>query len=56
MSVKIIQITDLHLNKSKELVVNGVNTYNSANSVLDRIKEDENDADCMILSGDNTIY
>ena len=52
MSVKIIQITDLHLNKSKELIVNGVNTYNSANSVLDRIKEDESDADCMILSGD----
>ena len=52
MSIKIIQITDLHLNKARELEVNGVNTFDSANKVLGRIKKDENDADCMILSGD----
>ena len=52
MSIKIIQITDLHLNKARELEVNGVNTFDSANKVLGKIKKDEKDADCMILSGD----
>ena len=35
MSTKIIQITDLHLNKSKEVLTNGINTYGSAKKVLD---------------------
>ena len=52
VSTKIIQITDLHLNKSRELLVNGVNTYDSANSVLNEIQNNEKDADCLILSGD----
>ena len=38
MSTKIIQITDLHLNESKEVITNGINTYNSAKKVLDTIK------------------
>ena len=45
MSTKIIQITDLHLNKSKEISTNGINTYNSAKKVLDTIKIKEKDAD-----------
>lgn len=52
MSTKIIQITDLHLNKSKEVITNGINTYNSAKKVLDTIKIKEKDADCLVLSGD----
>ncbi len=52
MSTKIIQITDLHLNKSKEVLTNGINTYGSAKKVLDIIKNKEKNADCLILSGD----
>ena len=52
MSTKIIQITDLHLNESKEVITNGINTYNSAKKVLDTIKIKEKDADCLVLSGD----
>ena len=52
MSIKIIQITDLHLNKARELEVNGVNTFDSANKVLGRIKKDDNDADCMLRCRD----
>ena len=52
MSTKIIQITDLHLNKSKEISTNGINTYNSAKKVLDTIKIKEKDADCLVLTGD----
>jgi Icc protein len=52
MSTKIIQITDLHLNKSKDLLTNGINTYNSAKKVVDTIKNKEKDADCLVLSGD----
>ena len=52
MSTKIIQITDLHLNKSKEMISNGVNTLESANMVIERIKNNEKNMDCLILSGD----
>jgi Icc protein len=52
MSTKIIQITDLHLNKSKDVVSNGVNTLESANMVIDSIRINEKDIDCLVLSGD----
>ena len=52
MSTKIIQITDLHLNKSKDVVSNGVNTLESANMVIESIRINEKDIDCLILSGD----
>ena len=52
MSTKIIQITDLHLNKSKDVVSNGVNTHESANKVIESIRINEKDNDCLILSGD----
>ena len=52
MSTKIIQITDLHLNKSKEMLSNGINTLDSANMVIQRIMSNEKDMDCLILSGD----
>lgn len=52
MRTKIIQITDLHLNKSKKTATNGINTYDSANMVLNRIKKFENDIDLIVLSGD----
>ena len=52
MSTKIIQITDLHLNKSKDKVSNGVNTFESANMVIESIRINEEDIDCLILSGD----
>ena len=52
MSTKIIQITDLHLNKSKDIVSNGVNTFESASMVIDSIRVNEKNIDCLILSGD----
>ena len=52
MSTKIIQITDLHLNKSKEMISNGVNTLDSAKMVIEKIRNNEKDMDCLILSGD----
>ena len=52
MSTKIIQITDLHLNKSKEMISNGVNTLDSANMVINKIRNNEEDIDCLVLSGD----
>ena len=52
MSTKIIQITDLHLNKSKDKVSNGVNTFESANMVIESIRINEKNIDCLILSGD----
>ena len=52
MSTKIIQITDLHLNKSKDVVSNGINTHESANKVIESIRINEKDNDCLILSGD----
>ena len=52
MSTKIIQITDLHLNKSKDKVSNGVNTFESANMVIESIRVNEKNIDCLILSGD----
>ena len=41
MGTKIIQITDLHLNKSKDKVSNGVNTFESANMVIESIRINE---------------
>ena len=52
MSTKIIQITDLHLNKSKDIVSNGINTFESASMVIDSIRVNEKNIDCLILSGD----
>ena len=52
MSTKIIQITDLHLNKSKDMVSNGVNTLESARIVIESIRINEKNIDCLILSGD----
>lgn len=49
---KIIQITDLHLCKSRELVTNGVNTYDSASAVISEIIENEKNIDCLVISGD----
>ena len=52
MSTKIIQITDLHLNKSKDMVSNGVNTLESARMVIESIRINEKNVDCLVLSGD----
>ena len=52
MSTKIIQITDLHLNKAKDMVSNGVNTLESASMVIESIRINEKNVDCLILSGD----
>lgn len=52
MTIKIIQITDLHLNEDSEFISHGVNTYRSAKKVIKEIFAKERNIDCMILSGD----
>lgn len=52
MSLKILQISDIHLfaDPNKELL--GVKTHESFQAVLDKIKQDELDAQLILLSGD----
>ena len=52
MIIKIIQITDLHLNKDKGFISHGINTFRSASNIIDEILTKEKDIDYMILSGD----
>ena len=52
MATKIVQITDMHLNKSRETNINGINTYDSAMKILKNIKTAEKHTDCLVLSGD----
>ena len=52
MTIKIIQITDLHLNKDKEFMSHGINTFRSAKKIINEILVKERNVNCMILSGD----
>tara|TARA_Y100000748_G_scaffold300648_1_gene299454 strand:- start:464 stop:1219 length:756 start_codon:yes stop_codon:yes gene_type:complete len=52
MTIKIIQITDLHLNKDKEFISHGVNTFRSAKKIISEISMKEKNVDCMVLTGD----
>lgn len=52
MSARILQISDIHLfaDSSKELL--GVNTHDSFQAVYDKIQQEENAAQLILLSGD----
>ena len=52
MTIKIIQITDLHLNKDKEFMSHGINTFRSAKKIISEISAKERNVNCMVLSGD----
>ncbi|MBH44824.1 MAG: hypothetical protein CMD88_05150 [Gammaproteobacteria bacterium] len=51
-NINLIQITDLHLTKSKNTIIQGVNTYVSAKNVINEIKTKQKKIDSLILTGD----
>ncbi len=51
-TVKIAQISDLHLFENKEKTLLGVNTYQSFSHVLDLLKSDTTQPDIILLTGD----
>ena len=50
--MKIIQITDPHLQKEKQLKLLGIETYLSFQKVCQQIKKEHNDASLIIVTGD----
>ena len=52
MVIRIIQITDLHLRAQKSYIAHGVNTYASAEKIIDNIRDTEKNIDYLIITGD----
>ena len=50
--VRFIQITDPHLLKAKDGMLVGVNTFQSLQGVLKRVKDDQKDFDFFVVTGD----
>ncbi|MBS83247.1 MAG: hypothetical protein CMD65_03835 [Gammaproteobacteria bacterium] len=50
--INLIQITDLHLTKSKSTIIQGINTYRSAQNIIKEIENKYNKLDGLILTGD----
>ena len=48
MTIKIIQITDLHLNKDKEFMSHGINTFRSAKKIINEILVKERNVNCKL--------
>ena len=51
-SLKIIQITDLHLSANKSTLIHNINTYESAQRIISVIKDDHTDLNALVLTGD----
>jgi 3',5'-cyclic-AMP phosphodiesterase len=50
--IKIIQITDLHLNADKCHVAHDINTYNSAQMVINEVTKEHKNINSIIFTGD----
>ena len=50
--LKIAQITDLHLTAEKTAIINDINTYVSAQRVIEKIKNEYSNINSLILTGD----
>ncbi|MAQ72835.1 MAG: hypothetical protein CMD49_00825 [Gammaproteobacteria bacterium] len=51
-ALKIIQITDLHLSANKSTLIHDINTYESAQRIINTIKDKHNDLNALVLTGD----
>ncbi len=52
MSVRIVQLTDLHLYEQRDRVLAGVPTWETFDAVLEQVRERHADLDYLILTGD----
>ncbi|MCH2158845.1 MAG: 3',5'-cyclic-AMP phosphodiesterase [Oleiphilaceae bacterium] len=51
-AVKVLHITDCHLNADRSRDLLGINTFDSLNAVLNDIKADGQQPDCILVTGD----
>ena len=52
MSVRIVQLTDLHLYKRRDGVLAGVRTWESFAAVQKQVRDRHGDFDYLIITGD----
>ena len=51
-ALKVIQITDLHLYANKSTLVNNINTYESAQRIINSIANIHKNINVLVLTGD----
>ncbi len=51
-ALKVIQITDLHLSANKSTLIHDINTYESAQRIINTIKDCHDDLNALVLTGD----
>ena len=52
MTIRIVQLTDLHLYKDPQTLLAGVATWNTFSAVLEQVRSEQADLDYLILTGD----
>ena len=51
-ALKVIQITDLHLSANKSTLIHNINTYESAQRIINIIADSHKDINALVLTGD----